>query len=380
MARIAFVTSRIAPGTDGVGDHVRTLAGEIARMGHECVVIGLNQDDAHPWAERFGADGEPTPIRPSSTEARERRFAEARALVAAFDPQVVSFHYVSFAYARRGLAVDIGRRFREIAGKRRVELNAHELWTGFDLAATAKDRVNGFLQYVLFRRMLRQLAPDVIHVSNPTYVEMMRQIGRTVRLAPLFGNVPLTGALPAPDAEGFEEPAGQVWRLLFFGSIHAEWPPEPFLTRLTALAASEGRRPVVISVGRIGGGQPVWDRMIATHGHHCRFVRLGERPAAKISAIFNGVDFGVSTSPMCLIGKSSTVAAMLEHGLPVIVNREYPLRGLPLMEPPEGYARFVRLDDRFESAVKSAIGAQRLRASRLPQSALRFLTDVGIGS
>jgi hypothetical protein len=34
------------------------------------------------------------------------------------------------------------------------------------------------------------------------------------------------------------------------------------------------------------------------------------------------VDFGIAATPRALIGKSATAAAMLEHGLPVIVNRD----------------------------------------------------------
>jgi len=376
MARIVFVTSRIAPGTDGVGDYTRALAGELAKSGHESLAVGLNQAGQHPWVEAF-PDADPRAIAHLAGVTGTNRTIAVRDLVRGFDPAVVSFQYVSYAFARRGLTWNTGQLFRKIAGDRRVELNSHELWSGFDVAASLHDRIQGHAQYRLYRRFLSQLRPDVIHVSNPTYVEMLRQIGQRAVLSPLFGNVPVTAAAPPPGTEGFEDSAGPVWRLLFFGSIHAEWPPEPLMTRLIEAAARAGRRLIVISAGRIGPGGPVWQRMIATHGDRCRFVLLGERPAETISGLINGSDFGVSTSPMCLIGKSGTVAAMLEHGLPVIVNRDYPLRGIPALEPAEGFDRFLRLDDGFEARLEIAAAKPRHRMSRLPEAAEKFLADTG---
>jgi hypothetical protein len=51
-------------------------------------------------------------------------------------------------------------------------------------------------------------------------------------------------------------------------------------------------------------------------------LRLGEQPAVRISELLNTADFGIATSTLPLIGKSGTAAAMFDHGLPVIVNRE----------------------------------------------------------
>lgn len=376
MARIVIVTSRIAAGTDGVGDYTRALAGELARLGNECLAIGLNQAGPHPWFEAFPPQALPAAPNLAEVAGKPRR-AAASELVNRFDSDIVSFQYVSYAFARRGLTWNLGRSFRAIAGGRPIELNSHELWSGFDVAASMHDRVQGYLQYRLYLRFLRQLRPAVIHVSNPTYVEMFRQIGQRAILSPLFGNVPVTGAGPPPGTEGFEDPPGTVWRVLFFGSIHAEWPPEPLMTRLLAAAGRAGRKLVVISAGRIGPGLPVWQRMTEAHAGQCRFVRLGELGAEVISGLINGAHFGVSTSPMCLIGKSGTVAAMLEHGLPVIVNRDHPLRGIPPLEPYEGFVRFVRLDDRFESHLPEALARPRKRASRLPDVARQFLRDAG---
>ena len=85
-----------------------------------------------------------------------------------------------------------------------------------------------------------------------------------------------------------------------------------------------------------------------------RVLRLGERSLDEISRFFSYLDFGVSTTPLALIGKSSCVAAMLDHGLPVIVNRDdVHFRGVPKA----GFSELlIPVDQNFLERVRSAGG------------------------
>lgn len=75
---------------------------------------------------------------------------------------------------------------------------------------------------------------------------------------------------------------------------------------------------------RSGGSEPagdrIWSSIGRTHAHVAQ-VRIGEQPAERISQALQVLDFGITASPLALVGKSGTVAAMLEHGLPVIASR-----------------------------------------------------------
>jgi hypothetical protein len=55
--------------------------------------------------------------------------------------------------------------------------------------------------------------------------------------------------------------------------------------------------------------------------HGWGFLDKGELPTVLISSYLQSADFGIATSPLSLIQKSGSVAAMLEHGLPVVVSR-----------------------------------------------------------
>jgi hypothetical protein len=77
-----------------------------------------------------------------------------------------------------------------------------------------------------------------------------------------------------------------------------------------------------VLAGRAGeAGEIIWDEMTSLYRDKITLIQLGEQPVEIISALLQHADFGVATSPWHLVGKSGTVAAMLDHGLPVVVTR-----------------------------------------------------------
>ena len=51
------------------------------------------------------------------------------------------------------------------------------------------------------------------------------------------------------------------------------------------------------------------------------FEKRGKLDPPEISRALQSSDFGLAVTPLHLLGKSGAVAAMREHGLPVVVNR-----------------------------------------------------------
>jgi hypothetical protein len=107
-----------------------------------------------------------------------------------------------------------------------------------------------------------------------------------------------------------------------FGALHPVWPPRPIFDLLAAGAAVAGRRLVVASAGRLGPGGNLWSQIQQEFGDRIHFLRLGELPPQIVSEFLHSADFGLSTSSWELVGKSASTACMLDHGLPVIVNRD----------------------------------------------------------
>ena len=344
--RLLFLCSSLEPGRDGVGDHTRLLAEACTRRGHVCALLALND----PFATASFASAAETksgPIAAAHLPAAlswKERVAQAVAFRERFHPDWVSFQLVPYAYHPRGLLGRLAGKLRDIAGDGPLHIMFHELWLGGGEPTPWRHRLTGFFQRRGIGRLLRKLRPRLVTTSNAVYAAMLRELGAETMLLPLFGNVPIAeegGAAAKPVSAALagagitrENRAGW-WLGLFFGALHAEWEPEPFLPLLLKAAAEANRRIVLARVGRIGdAGEKTWRKMEAAYGPQVMFLNAGELPPPTISAWLRAADFGVAASPWQLIGKSGSAAAMLDQGLPVIVTRDDFRPNLPGDEAP----------------------------------------------
>jgi hypothetical protein len=153
-----------------------------------------------------------------------------------------------------------------------------------------------------------------------------------------------------------------------FGSIHPEWFPDEMFAQLRSLG-----RPIQLShIGRIGPGESVWRDLMKRSD--IELWRWGEQSVEKISQFFLSTDFGISSTPLSLIGKSASVAAMLDHGLPVIVNRnDVNFRGINQTGPIS--ERLIPMDEMFLERL-TAVERQPPKP-RLREVAAQFLNDIG---
>jgi hypothetical protein len=379
--KILFTTGCLEPGKDGVGDYTRELAGECARRGHSVFLMSLND----PWIKAplkeippdtdTDTDTGTSPVPPDTDTGTDTalrlgpqqswvdRVTAARAFVAEAGPDLVSLQLVLYSFHPAGLSFALPQLLRAIIGPRPVQIMFHELWLGEQTGARLKTRVFGFCQRKIIEGVVKKLACRVTHTSNPVYTRLLNRHGIAAKLLPLFGSVPI---VPVEDGSERNDP---VLRLGIFGSIHPEWSPDEMFSELKPLG-----RPIQLShIGRIGPGESVWTELTERYRAEIELNRLGERSLEEISRFFSYLDFGVATTPLALIGKSSCVASMLDHGLPVIVTRDdVHFRGVPQTDRLSDH--LIPLDRNFLERVKSA--RRRTPQSRLPLVAQQFLRDV----
>jgi len=362
-----MITADIEITGDGVADYSRLLAAELVRQGHEVLLIGLIQKSGQ-WMQFL-------PENSGHQINRELQWNDrveiVRQEVGRFNPDFISFQYVCFSFGRYGLPLLIGRDIRRIAGTRRVELMSHELWTGISRPADFKTYLLGTLQQWNYRRFLAQLRPDVVHVSNPAYVKLLERIGQKATVLQLFGNIPVSDV-----KDNWLANQQRVISFLIFGSIHPEWSPEPLLPMIIDFAEKLKQKPLIISAGSQGRGAGVWQAMVEKYQNEIAFHALGRMDAERVSALMNAADYGIATSPLSLIGKSGTAAAMLEHDMPVIVTRDEPCYAVGTVEPTEGFSRFIRPDISFETQMQSEIQRPRKPRSRLPDVAKSVVDEI----
>jgi hypothetical protein len=382
--RIAFVCSSLEPGCDGVGDYTHALAAECASHGHKCILLALNDRFVTQPAEREVHDSGLRMMRLPSSANWDQRIREAASYVKRFQPDCVSLQFVAYGFHPKGLAFGLATRLKLLMRGFKSHVMFHELWIGESTGYGLKDRAVGFLQKRGVLRLLRTIKPSVMHTSNPVYVEILKRNGIEARELPLPGSIPLVEA----DTEWWEATMRmQTWGLEgvsrsacwiagIFGTIHPQWSAGAWLDRLCEFAREKGRRLLLLHIGHSAeAGRAVWNRCAQEYSGRCDFVDLGAQVPERISTVLQALDFGVATSPWALIGKSSSVSSMLDHGVPVVVTRDdwKLLRGLT--PAPTAQRSLFRFGEDFLKQLGE--GLERVPAqSRCADVTRQFLDDL----
>jgi glycosyltransferase involved in cell wall biosynthesis len=331
--KILLACSCLEPGVDGVGDYTRRLAGELNAQGHRCHLLAL----ADPWVKETTAGEFPAAqgvvpwLRLSASESWGERVRQAKHFCASVAPDWISWQIVPYGFDPRGLSFGLGARCQEIAGACRSQVMFHEIWIGEAEQSSLKNKIIGKLQRHIIKDFLHKLQPSVVHTHAPLYQHLLGSLGWQATILPLFGNIPLT---THSHTEWLKEkwPLGWAqfdladreswWVFVIFGSIHPEWNADDFWQRASQAAKRAGKKCLLIAIGRPGAaGERILHSLQKHDGDSWQLLQLGPQPEEDISQCLLTADFGLLAVQPEFVFKSGTVAAMIEHGLPIVVTR-----------------------------------------------------------
>lgn len=309
--KLALITDTDQPGQSGVGDYALLLAGKLESLGVTAKVFPL------------GGSG-------SSHQK------ELSARTSAFDPDWVSFQFVPYAYAHRGLVTRRTLPWKTLRGRKGTHFMFHEIWIGSHVGARLCDRAVGWLQRRGLQSVVRQVRPEVVHCSNWLYSTLLTNADIANQILPLFGNVPIVPRVVDPYHALIKtlspESDRQDWHVAaFFGTIHSGANVVHVLRWLQKISQQLGRRLLVASLGRCPDAEQHFRTWSETLGEtdSTRFVVKGEMPPHELSAWLGSADCGVSTTPYNIIEKSGSAVAFAEHGISVLVTDcGSPVRGV----------------------------------------------------
>ncbi len=354
--RVAIVAPSISPSFDGVADYSTRLAHALCAQGHAVLLLGLNDLRAAPL--NLVDDGLSSLSLPGNLPWPERR-VQARAALAAFKPDglTVQYYWREFRIGRNGW--DTAALLGDPGLSRRRHIMYHETWQE---TATAS-RVPAVLRHLAIQFMIvsfyRRLRAHAAFTSTDHYA---RQLG-CLAIKAQIAAVPSTIAVAPADAPAEARVWAQIqaagagpaareatWVAVMFGRIPKEWPAEeamPWLRRIQqASGLSNG---IILSIGKTDYEDRGWQRTAAaatTVG--LRAVKLGMQEAEIVSRALRLGDLGVVTTRGGLLHKSTTYAAMAEHGLPIFVLDP---NGAPA---PGGQTSLIFPGDQFAATSASA--------------------------
>lgn len=339
---IIFICGSLEPGRDGVGDYTRRLASELILKGHRAGIIALNDHYVSVSVEGFQySDGIEIPInRLPSVYSSQQRFKQAQIWINEFAPRWLSLQFVPFAFNSKGLPFGMGKLLASIGKGKTWHIMVHELWVGMDREASIKFVYWGWLQRQLIKFLFATLKPLIIHTQCNLYQHMLKKIGLKSQYLPLFGNIPIvSGQTTLHNSTKNSSSNDDIISFVIFGGIHPGAPITPFVEELKIYSNNTGKRIVLKMLGRCGAEQLHWEKAWQQAGLTVEI--LGEQSPETISAVLGSSNFGLSTTPDLLIEKSGSVAAMREHGLPILcISRSWVPRGISQMELPLGITKY----------------------------------------
>lgn len=372
--RIVILCGSLEAGCDGVGDYTRALERQLAAMGHNVTCIALNDSfvDSSNCASSTFIDigrGPSQFFRLSQFSSWLQKLNCVHRYLESYQPEWVSLQYVPYSFSQSGIPLLFTFFAYRLCGRWRTHIMFHELWIDGQTSVTAF--IMRCFQDLLIRAIAFVLDPTVIHTSIPHYVKLLAGIGIGSSILPLHGNIPVQRNIVA------ESIRSRVWKFVFFGSLDCKWSFEP-LYHLIEQARIEGniQECIFLRIGKFKRDQIALWSHISNPGicstYSCfSFVDLGMLGEEAVSACLLQSSFGISMAPFQWIGKSGSVAAMLDHGLPVVVPSYPTTIPMPLSHELPFSDRLIAIDDQLPQRLLKA--RKHIVAESVDRTAMQLL-------
>lgn len=311
---IVFICGAAKEGADGIGDYTRRLACELIKNGHQASVLAFSDSFVDEvLRETQESEGVKMDVcRLPKLLPDDKKFEVLKAFIEEKNPEWISLQYVLYAFNKKGLPFGFSSQLKKAVGNRRFQIMFHELWLGMERFPVFKDRVYGFFQSRIIKRMMKELRPQVVHTHSRAYKILLQYHSIPAIHLPIFSNIPVAHELNTDIEIGTKSNLD----FLLFGHISPGAPVSDFARELREYLDHNGKTARLIFAGRNGQASADWEN--ALKAHQIPFVKKGVLETAELSDLMAACDIGIATTPVLLYEKSGSVAAMLKHGLPVL--------------------------------------------------------------
>lgn len=288
--KIAFITSTLEIGKDGIADYTNRLSGYCRDHGVECKTFPFGKWNIRSQHKPYAAF-----VRQLEAELED------------YKPDILSWQDDGNLFSpRRIYPQSVVPDFSRISSQ--IQVTVHETWEGTNLDSPITKRIKGFLQRRSLSGFLRTVKPSLVHTTIGLYQSHLQELGATALLLPMISNIPRHEGLAALLNHNTAD-----WNFVFFGGVYGPFRENEFMEKLF----ETGRNIVFHHVGRISD-KTIWQAFQARFSESARFIEHGQLSDIELSRLLQSCNFGVSTVPAILIGKSTVYQAFREHGLPVI--------------------------------------------------------------
>ena len=323
--------------------------------------------------EEVQYDGEtPVPgVRIPAAFDEKQRLQCLRNKIDSYQPDWISLQFVPFSFDNNGLPWRFAWTMRKLAGSARFEIMFHELWLRYRPVKDLKGRLLGALQKRIILWICRSLRPEVVHTHIPVNRDSLADHGIRVRPLPLFANI---GRIDGAVAQGMKKDPG-VYRIAFFSRLES---PPPVKRALSGIADWCEQKDLALEIALLGGGKSKVTAAAADIQKcvpRSKVLPVGYLTAEGVSAWLSTCDLAVTPIPRHSLGKSGTVAAFLEHSLPVI-SPVIKIQRDPFFQEQLNGLVLDHFDPLAVAEAKSALRGGNVVAEKLENITKRFVADL----
>jgi len=316
--KILFVCGGLEAGKDGVGDYTRRFCTELMRQNIEVGMLAFYDyyaDSIDETDQEMYGFSIPTLRLPLHLTKKER-CNRAKNWIDSNNPEWLSLQFVPYSFNFKGLPFGLGNELKNISGTRKWHIMFHELWFGLRQNDSVKFMLIGFIQRFLIKSLMKKICVEVVHTHTQFYLHELNKLNLNPQYLPIFGNIPLS----KKEGRSLYLKEDRI-SLINFGSIHPKTPVKQFAEEVSNYFKKKNESaPCIIFIGRSGNELENWIKEFKSLG--IEVIVIGELEAEEISAVLQEASFGITTNPPFVIEKSGTVAAMREHGLPILIVSE----------------------------------------------------------
>ena len=318
--KILFICSSQEPGRDGIGDYTRHLARELSKKGCDTSIIALY--DRHLNTPVIDTEIDTIPVlRLSGKHSLQNNLTPARKWIEKRKPDVISLQYVPYGFQAKGLPFQLPAMIKKLGQGSKVHIMFHELWLGESKDSTLKEKILGFLQRKITDSLVKNSGFGYTFANAAFYADCLQREGIQAQVMPIFNSLPVgTGnshLLNRFPGYIFKERKKYVIAA-FFGGTHYHLTLKEKVVKLNEMIQATGKVLVAVHIGK---GKPEASFIEVFSSQQIEFIILGEQIAKDAADFFVHIDLGLSTYPKILYQKSSSMASMLNNGLPMVLLR-----------------------------------------------------------
>ncbi len=351
--KILFICNSLEEGRDGVGDQTTRLAIECAANEVSPILVGFSDKNTKE-IRAYTIQQHNIPVhRFPANLALARRERELQLIMAAnSDVDWISVQFVSYGLNKWGIVRAEIPVFKRLLKGFKVHIMFHELWIAEEHKAPLKSKILGRIQKKYITSFLKEIKPLIINTSMPLYKKMLERVGFEVSVLPLFSNI-IRGKSKIEDfknrvpAEMFDHRQDYLICCIFGSIYYDSWDMDSLFLKLESEHKKSGKRILVSSIGKIPYGKEFWEGLPAKY-KDLEFLTFGIQDENFISYwLTHFVDLGIVTTPAIITGKSSSLMAYIDHGIPVFCKKNELTFNFEITEDLFD-KRLIQVDDDFE--------------------------------